>query len=164
VHVNSPLAVCVCELTYHLLTVCALPINTFRHFLFLPAGHARTARPAAPMITLPFPRLFICASALITCAKNTSCTLLPCNLTLVDFGNIDSSFGSCYEKSTTVDFEMDTKKERQHRHNSVRLTESRNARNEQLNAGDAYRVANQQSLAYKWIRMSKARLKDVDKQ
>jgi len=31
--------------------------------------------------------LCICASALITCAIITSHTLLPCDLTLVDFGN-----------------------------------------------------------------------------
>ena len=28
-------------------------------FLFLPAGRARSARPAGPKITLPFPRLYI---------------------------------------------------------------------------------------------------------
>ena len=47
----------------------------------LPAGRALRARPAGPKITLPFPRLYICASALITCAIITSHTLLPCDLT-----------------------------------------------------------------------------------
>ena len=44
---------------------------------------------------------------------------------------------------------MDTKKQRQRRRNDARLTESGNARSEQLNtrACGAYRVANQQSLA-----------------
>jgi len=42
---------------------------------------------------------------------------------------------------------MDTEKQRQRRHNDVRLTESGNARSEQLNTHGAYRVANQQSLA-----------------
>ena len=40
---------------------------------------------------------------------------------------------------------MDT--ERQRRHDDVRLTESGNARSEQLNTRGAYRVANQQNLA-----------------
>ena len=51
---------------------------------FLPAGRTLRARPAGPKITLLFPRLYICASALITCAIITSRTLLPCDLTLVD--------------------------------------------------------------------------------
>jgi len=34
--------------------------------------------------------IYICASALITCAIITSRTLLPCDLTLVDFRNLDS--------------------------------------------------------------------------
>ena len=42
---------------------------------------------------------------------------------------------------------MDTEKQRQHRRDDVRLTESGNARSEQLNTRGAYRVANQQSLA-----------------
>ena len=67
---------------------------TVMHCLFLPAGHAR-ARPAGPKITLLFPRLLVCASALITCAIITSHTLLPCDLTLalVDFSNLDGCFG-----------------------------------------------------------------------
>ena len=59
---------------------------------FLPAGRAQSAWPAGPKITLPFLRLYVCASALITCAIITSRTLLPCNLTLVDFGNLDGCF------------------------------------------------------------------------
>jgi len=43
---------------------------------------------------------------------------------------------------------MDTEKQRQRRRDDVRLTESGNARSEQLNTRGAYRVANQQSLAY----------------
>ena len=42
---------------------------------------------------------------------------------------------------------MDTEKQRQRRRDDARLTESGNARSEQLNTGFAYRVANQQSLA-----------------
>jgi len=42
---------------------------------------------------------------------------------------------------------MDTKKQRQRRRDDGRLTESGNARSEQLNTRGAYRVANQQSLA-----------------
>ena len=61
--------------------------------LYLPAGRARSARQAGPKITLPFPHLYIsCASALITCAIITSRTLLPCDLTSVDFGNLDGCF------------------------------------------------------------------------
>ena len=58
----------------------------------LPAGRALCAWPAGPKITLLFPRLLVCASALITCAIITSRTLLPCDLTLVDFGNLDGCF------------------------------------------------------------------------
>ena len=42
---------------------------------------------------------------------------------------------------------MDTEKQRQRRRNDARLTESGNARSDQLNTCGAYRVANQQSLA-----------------
>ena len=42
---------------------------------------------------------------------------------------------------------MDTEKQRQRRHDDVRLTESGNARSEQLNTRGAYRVAKQQNLA-----------------
>ena len=42
---------------------------------------------------------------------------------------------------------MDTEKQRQRRRDDARLTESGNARSEQLNTHGAYRVANQQSLA-----------------
>jgi len=43
---------------------------------------------------------------------------------------------------------MDTEKRGQRRRDDARLTESGNARSEQLNTRGAYRVANQQSLAY----------------
>ena len=43
---------------------------------------------------------------------------------------------------------MDTEKQRQRRRDNARLTESENARSEQLSTRGAYRVANQQSLAY----------------
>ena len=36
--------------------------------------------------------VYVCASALITCAIIISCTLLPCDLTLVEFCNLDSCF------------------------------------------------------------------------
>ena len=59
----------------------------FFWFAFLPAGHARSARPAGPKITFHFLVLcmYLCASALTTCTIITSHTLLPCDLTLVDF-------------------------------------------------------------------------------
>jgi len=53
---------------------------------------------------------------------------------------------------------MNTEKQRQRRHDDARLTESGNARSEQLNTRGAYRVANQQSLVPEWIRTSKAQL------
>ena len=46
----------------------------------------------------------------------------------------------------SYNFEMDTEKQRQRRRDDARLTESRNARSEQLNTRGAYRVANQRSL------------------
>jgi len=42
---------------------------------------------------------------------------------------------------------MDTKKQRQRRRDDTRLTESGNARSEQLNTRGTYSVANQQNLA-----------------
>jgi len=54
---------------------------------------------------------------------------------------------SCYEVVYhSYDFEMDTEKQRQCWRNDARLTESGNARSEQLNTCGAYRVTNQQSL------------------
>ena len=50
---------------------------------------------------------------------------------------------------------MDTEKQRQRRRDDARLTESGNARSEQLNTRGAYRVANQQSLA--WLSGSERR-------
>ena len=47
----------------------------------------------------------------------------------------------------SYDFEIDTEKQRQRRRDDARLTQSGNARSEQLNTRGAYRVANQQSLA-----------------
>jgi len=37
-------------------------------------------------------RAYLCASTLITCAIIISRTLLPCNLTRVDFSNLDGCF------------------------------------------------------------------------
>jgi len=42
---------------------------------------------------------------------------------------------------------MDTEKQRQHRRDDARLTDSGNSRSAQLNTRGAYRVANQQNLA-----------------
>jgi len=53
----------------------------------------------------------------------------------------------CVAVYHSYDFEMDTGKQRQCRRDDARLTESGNARSEQLNTRGAYRVANQQSLA-----------------
>jgi len=50
---------------------------------------------------------------------------------------------------------MDTEKQRQRRRDDVRLTENGNARSKQLNTRGAYRVANQQSLA--WLSGSERR-------
>jgi len=47
----------------------------------------------------------------------------------------------------SYDFEMDTEKQRQRRRDDARLTESGNARSEQLNTYGAYRVTDQQSFA-----------------
>ena len=56
--------------------------------LFLLASHVLCAQPAGPKIALCFLCLsiyiFVCASALIMCAI---IVLLPCDFTLVDFGN-----------------------------------------------------------------------------
>ena len=49
--------------------------------LLLPAGRAQSSRSAGPKITLRFPHLYLCASALITYAIITSRTLLLCDLT-----------------------------------------------------------------------------------
>ena len=51
---------------------------------------------------------------------------------------------------SSYDFEMDTEKQRQRRRDDTRLTESGNARSEQLNTRGAYRVTNQQSW-HAWV-------------
>ena len=43
--------------------------------------------------------MWLSASPLITCAINTSRTLLPCDFTLVDFGGIFEYWYSYYEHS-----------------------------------------------------------------
>ena len=53
----------------------------------------------------------------------------------------------CVAAMSSYDFELDTEKQRQSRRDDARLTESGNARSEQLNTRGANRVANQQSLA-----------------
>ena len=47
---------------------------------FLPAGHALHMQPAGAKIALWFLHLYLCVSALITCARITSRKLLPCDL------------------------------------------------------------------------------------
>ena len=51
----------------------------------------------SPMVTLQFPCLYLCVSALITCAIITSRTLLPCDLTLVDLAIKMADLCSYYE-------------------------------------------------------------------
>jgi len=108
--------------------------------------------------------MFICASALITCAIITSRTLLPCDLTIL---LSTSARLLCVATILCVvyhsyEIEMDTEKQRQHRRDDMRLTESGNTRSKQLHIRGAYRVANQQRMAAKraleWIRTSKSQL------
>ena len=89
--------------------------------------------PAGPNIALSFLRLFVCtcASALITSAIITSHTLLPCDFTLVNLAAALST--DVATMSSLAELRVwDTKKQRQHRCNDTRLTESRNARRKQL--------------------------------
>ena len=126
------------------------------------------ARPAGPKITLRFPRLlvyiFICASVLVTCAIITSRTLLPCDLTILlsTSARLLCVATILWVVYHSYEIEMDTEKQRQCRRDDARLTESGNARSEQLHICGAYRVANQQRMAAKraleWIRTSKSRL------
>ena len=88
VHVYVCVCVCVC-VWYVMVILCRISHSKCLS-PFLPAGCTLRVRPAGPNITLRFPRLlvyiFICASVLIMCAIITSRTLLPCDLTFVDFG------------------------------------------------------------------------------
>ena len=56
----------------------------------------------------------------------------------------------------SYDFEMDTEKQRQHRRDDARLTESRNARSKQLLVVPTESLTNRVWL--EWIRMSNAQL------
>ena len=60
--------------------------------LLLPAGYAHSARMAGPKMTLCFLCLFVSSMYLCACAIIMSHTLLPCDLTLVDFSNLNSCF------------------------------------------------------------------------
>ena len=76
-----------------------------QNYSFLPASCVLHARPARPKITLRFPHLCICASALIMCAIITSCTLLPCMrpyFSQLQQFRLLLCIASCYEQSTTV--------------------------------------------------------------
>ena len=77
--------------------VCCVYLRLVLEFLiFTSQLHMkRMASWSAPKITLRFPCLifiYVCVSTLFTCTIITSRTLLPCNLTLVDFGNLDGCF------------------------------------------------------------------------
>jgi len=68
-------------------------IFLFVEQFLLPAGHAQSARPAGPKITLPFPHLYIYMCVRTYHVRNNYVTwLLPCDLTLVGFGNLDGCY------------------------------------------------------------------------
>lgn len=52
---------------------------------FLPAGHVQKVWLTGPKICFMLSCLIVYVSLLITCATVTSCTLLPCNLTSVNY-------------------------------------------------------------------------------
>ena len=63
--------------------------------VLLPASRAWSVQPAGPKIALRFcvcllvcwsVGQLVCVSPLITCAMIISCTLLPCDFTLVNYG------------------------------------------------------------------------------
>ena len=58
--------------------------------------------------------LFVCASTLNTCTIISSCTLLPCNLTLVDF-TVALSTGVATLRSLAQLQVKDIEEQRQHR-------------------------------------------------
>jgi len=82
----GPAGLLSCLSFFSYLCCSAIPTSRVTIFMFL---HARLA---GPKITLYFPHLYICASPLIMCAIIMSHTLLPCDLTLVDFDNLDDCF------------------------------------------------------------------------
>ena len=90
VYMCTCVCVCVCVCVWYVMVILCRISHSKCLSPFLPAGCTLRVRPAGPNITLRFPRLlvyiFICASVLIMCAIITSRTLLPCDLTFVDFG------------------------------------------------------------------------------
>jgi len=63
--------------------------------IFLPAGYALCVWLAGPKITSSFHVclcVFVCVSPLTMCTIITSPTLLPCDFTLVNLGNLDDCF------------------------------------------------------------------------
>ena len=96
--------------------------------LLLPAGRMQSAQPTCPKIAYVF---CVCLWSVSACTIITSCTLLPCDFNLVEFGSSDGCSQLCVA-TMSYKFEIDTKKQRQCRHNNARLTESRNARSKQI--------------------------------
>jgi len=104
----------------------------------LPAGRARSARPAGPKITLPFLRLYV---RLHLSRAQQLHHIHCCHATLQAYFSWFRQFRRLLCVAARVvyhsyDFEMDTEKQRQRRRDNARLTESGNARSEQLNTRD----------------------------
>jgi len=93
----------------------------------------RSAWPAGPKITLQFPSLHLCVSALIMCAV---ITLLPCDLIFSRLWQF--RWLLCVATKgilAQLGVEMDTEKQRQCGCNGARLTENGNARRAEDPAG-----------------------------
>ena len=71
---------------------------------------------------------FVCVSPLIMCAIITSCKLLPCNFTVV---NLTTALSTGVAVMSSL-AQLRVREQWQHTWEDMRLTESRNARSEQL--------------------------------
>jgi len=104
--------------------------------VFLPASCVLRVWPAGPTITLLFPRLYICRSVRL------HLYMLNNYVTYIVAMRPYFSRLRQFRRLLCV-----AAKQRQRRRDDARLTESGNARSEQLSTRGAYRVANQQHLA-----------------
>ena len=98
---------------------------------YQPAMHKTHSRLVLGLLSAFHVCWFVCASALITCTVITSCTLLPCNFTLVNL--MAALSAGVATKSSLAQLQVwDTAEQRQQKCDNIRLIKSGHARSEQL--------------------------------
>ena len=104
------------------------------------------ACPVGPKITLPFLHLYIYVCVCTYHVRNNYVTYIVAMRPYL-LNRLRLLCVAAMSSLPQLRLQMDTEKQRQRRRADERLTESGDARSEQLNTCGAYRVTNQQSLA-----------------